>query len=256
MPIVSEVYYHVYEGSEIGQRPPVILIHGAGGTHLHWPSEMRRLPGHLIYAVDLPGHGKSLGRGRQSIEAYAVAIIEWLEAVGLHSAIFLGHSMGSAIALTLALSYRQHVLGLGLLGSGVRLRVSPDLIESTMSKTTFHNAIEKIILWSFAEDAPDSLTQLAAKRMTEVRPSVLHGDFLACDTFDISDRLDELSNLPLLLICGEEDKMTPLRYSQYLADRVANARLERIPGAGHMVMLEKPQTVAAIVSDFLDGISY
>ena len=255
MPIVSELYYHVYEGSEIGQRPPVILIHGAGGTHLSWPSEMRRLPGYRIYAVDLPGHGKSLGRGRQSIDAYAQSVATWLGAVGLHSAVFIGHSMGSAIALTLALKYPQQVLGLCLLGSGARLKVSPDLIESTMSNTTFYNAIEKIINWSFAESAPESLTQLAAKRMAEVRPSVLHGDFLACDGFDVGDRLDELHK-PLLLICGEEDKMTPLRYSQFLADRVTKARLDSIPGAGHMVMLEKPQEVAAVVSDFLEGISY
>ncbi|MFC1878344.1 alpha/beta fold hydrolase [Chloroflexota bacterium] len=255
MPIVSDIYYHVYEGCEVGQKPPVILIHGAGGTHLYWPSEVRRLPGYRIYAVDLPGHGKSLGRGRQSIPAYTEAILQWLEAVGLHSAIFVGHSMGSAIALNLAVEHRQHVLGLGLVASSARLKVSPDLLESTSSPTTYHNAINKIISWSFAKDTPERLTQLARKRMADVRPSVLHGDFLACDAFDASERLAEVC-LPTLLVCGEEDKMTPLRYSQFMADRITDARLVSIPGAGHMVMLERPQAVAAAMVNFLEGISY
>jgi pimeloyl-ACP methyl ester carboxylesterase len=255
MPIVSDIYYHVYEGCEVGKRPPLILIHGAGGTHLYWPSQVRRLPGYRIYAVDLPGHGKSLGRGRQSIDAYVETIVNWLEAIGLHSAVFVGHSMGSAIALKLALDYQQHVLGLVLVGSGPRLKVSPELLETTRSKTTFHNAVEKIVTWSFAEDAPENLTQLAAKRMAEVRPSVLYGDFLACNAFDIGERLDKIHQ-PTMLVCGETDKMTPLRYSRFMADCIRSARLEIIPGAGHMVMLERPQAVAAALIDFLEGITY
>ena len=63
MPVAADLYYHIYEGSEEGRRPPVVLIHGAGGTHLHWPSEVRRLPGYRVLALDLPGHGKSGGAG-------------------------------------------------------------------------------------------------------------------------------------------------------------------------------------------------
>ena len=93
MPVAVDFYYSVCEGSEEGLRPPVVLIHGAGGTHLYWPAEMRRLPGYRMYALDLPGHGKSGGRGQQSIPAYAQAVLEWLEAVGLHkAAASMGHT--------------------------------------------------------------------------------------------------------------------------------------------------------------------
>lgn len=255
MPAAANLYYHLYEGSEEGRKPPVILIHGAGGTHLFWPSEMRRLPGYRIHAPDLPGHGKSNGRGQQSIRAYAEELVEWLAAMGVHSAVFVGHSMGGAIALTLALDFPEHVLGLGLVASGARMRVAPAILESAANPTTFHNAVEMIVASAFSPESSPRLIELASQRMAETRPSVLHGDFLACDAFDETERLAQIRQ-PALVVCGADDKLTPPRYSQFLADTLPNASLRMIPNAGHMVMLEQPQAVASALAAFLPAIYY
>jgi len=255
MPIVADIYYHVYEGNEIGRKPPIVLIHGAGGSHLYWPSEVRRLPAQRVYAIDLPGHGKSTGRGHQSISAFCDAVFEWFEAIGLYSAVFVGHSMGSAIAMTAALEKSDHVLGLGLIGAGARLKVSSNLMESTASETTFHNAVETIVSWSFSKNTAEHLTEMAARRMAETRPSVLHSDFHACNGFDLTERVSDIQS-PTMIICGEDDKMTPLRSSQFLASKIPDAKLEVIPNAGHMVMLEKPIVVAEALTQFLQEFSY
>ncbi len=255
MPVAAEIYYNIYEGSEEGHKPPVILIHGAGGTHLHWPSEIRRLPGQRVLALDLPGHGKSAGRGRQSISDYAEVVLEWLEALGVHRAVFIGHSMGSAIAISLALEHAEQVIGLGLVGGGARMAVAPQLLESASSPSTFYRATEMIINWSFSPHADAHLVELAAKRMGEVRPSVLYGDFLACDSFDEMGRVAQIRQ-PTLILCGMDDRMTPVRYSQYLADSIPGAILKTIPDAGHMVMLEQPRMVAKALADFLASLSY
>jgi pimeloyl-ACP methyl ester carboxylesterase len=255
MPILAEIYFHLYEGSEAGQKPPVVLIHGAGGSHLYWPSDVRRLPGYRVYAIDLPGHGKSEGRGHQSIPAYVQSVLGWLEQSGLHRAVFVGHSMGSAIAMSLALDHPEHVLGLGLVGAGARLRVAEALLESASSATTFHNAVDMVISWSFSPQTSERLVRLASERMAETRYSVLHGDFLACNGFDLSERVGEI-RCPTLVVCGEQDKMTPKRHSQFLADCIPEARLEVIPDAGHMVMLEQPKAVVGVLMDFLGGIHY
>ena len=63
MPQAAGMYYFS-SGEDDWSRPAVILLHGAGGNHLHWPPEIRRLAGQRIYAPDLPGHGKSDGIGR------------------------------------------------------------------------------------------------------------------------------------------------------------------------------------------------
>ena len=255
MPIQAKIYYHLYEGSESGQKLPVVLIHGAGGTHLYWPSDVRRLAGYRVYALDLPGHGKSEGRGQQSIPAYGNAILDWMNGIGLHRVVFVGHSMGSAIALSLALDHPEHVLGLGLVGAGARLHVSPTLLESTSSQMTYQNAIDLIVSRSFGDQTSKQLVALAALRMAETRYSVLHGDLLACDVFDVTNRLTEI-DLPTLVICGNQDKMTPKRYSQFLVDGISGAQIVIIPDAGHMVMLEKPKTVADALLNFLNGIYF
>lgn len=254
MPFAADLYYQAHREEETNKLP-VVLIHGAGGSHLYWPSEVRRLAGFRVLAPDLPGHGKSTGRGQQSIAAYTQSVLNWLEATGLHQAVFVGHSMGSAIALTLALEAGEHVLGLGLVGAGAKLPVASALLEAASSPTTYQTAVETAAAWSFGPGAPVELTTLAARRMAETRQAVLYGDFLACEAFDLSDRLGEIKQ-PALVLCGEEDRMTPLRYSQFLAGAMPGARLEVIPGAGHMVMLENPPAVAKALVDFLVSIPY
>lgn len=253
MPIAADIYFHEYKKGGEGQRPAVILLHGAGGTHLSWPYEIRRLAGYHVFALDLPGHGKSVGRGQQSIGGYAGTIKAWMDSLHLHRAVFIGHSMGSAIALILALDYPDQVIGFGVLGGAPRLRVANDVLENCASSTTFHNAVEMIVARSFASQAPQRLVELAGERMLETRPSVLNGDMLACDLFDETERISNIQQ-PALVLCGVEDQMTPMRQSQFLATALGKAKLVTIPGAGHMVMLEKPVEVAAHIRAFLDEI--
>ena len=253
MPIAADIYYHLYSKNHITARPPIVLIHGAGGTHLFWPPAIRRLSGYQVYALDLPGHGKSYGRGFQSISAYGAAVLKWMAAIGIYRAVFIGHSMGSAISLSLALDHHEQVSALALFGGGARLQVSQILLDSTSNPTTFNNAVEKIAQWSFSPNSSQRLKELAAKRMSETRPSVLHGDFLACNEFNESGRIANISQ-PTLVLCGLEDKMTPPHYSKLLANNIPNAHLEIVPDAGHMVMLEQPQLATTAIEEFLSTI--
>jgi pimeloyl-ACP methyl ester carboxylesterase len=253
MPINAEYYYHYhYSQAQIGTPVglPVVLLHGAGGTNLSWPAELRRMPGHRIYALDLPGHGKSGGRGLQSISAYADRVLFWMSKLNLPGAVFIGHSMGAAIALTIALQFPDQILGLGLVGAAARLPVTPELLQETSSPTTIHNAIEKMVRWSYSPASPERLLNLAARRLGETRPSVLHGDLLACNDFDITEKVSSI-HTPTIILCGIDDKMTPLRHSQYLASQIEGAVLQSITEAGHMVMLEKPIAVANVIKAFL-----
>jgi pimeloyl-ACP methyl ester carboxylesterase len=249
MPVALDLYYYTFQGGDLDSLP-VVLLHGAGGSHLYWPPELRRLAGARVFAPDLPGHGKSGGRGQQSIGAYAKLINGWLEGLGISEAIFIGHSMGSAIALSLATNYPQQVAGLGLLGAGARMRVRQDILADCANTTTFHKAVESLISGAFSHFADLRLVELAASRMAETRPSVLHGDLLACHEFDLTEKLVDIKS-PTLVLCGSEDQLTPLRSSQFLAGTIPMASLKVIPEAGHMVMLEKPQEVASALQDYL-----
>lgn len=254
MPISAGLYYFEY-GAERVARPPIILIHGAGGHHLFWPPQMRRLHDQRIFAPDLPGHGKSAGLGYQTIEGYSGAVLQFLQALGLNTAVLVGHSMGAAVALDLAVRFPRRVLALALVGAGARLRVSPQLLQNASEPATFPKAVRTLVEFSFGPGADPRLRELGAQRLAEARPPVLYGDLLACDAFDARGQLSALA-LPTLVVCGAADRMTPSAYSVYLEQNIVGARLEIIPRAGHMVMLERPDLVAEILRSFLGTFRY
>ncbi|MBN1535883.1 MAG: alpha/beta hydrolase [Anaerolineales bacterium] len=253
MPRSADFYYYHYYANQGQAGLPIVLLHGAGGNYLSWQMELRRMPGFRIYALDLPGHGKSGGRGLQSIEAYAERVLFWMNVIRLPAAVMIGHSMGSAIAMWIALKHPDQLLGLGLVGAAARLRVSQELLQDASSPTTVYSAIEKIVRWSFSPAAPQRIVNSAIKHLGETRQSVLYGDLVACNTFDITDKVSAI-NVPTVVICGEGDKMTPLRHSQFLKSQISGASLHIIPNAGHMVMLEKGLQVANIIKSFLKTI--
>jgi pimeloyl-ACP methyl ester carboxylesterase len=254
MPATKELYYFAHEAEDqIDNRPPVILLHGAGGIHLSWPPQIRRLAGEKVYAPDLPGHGKSEGSGRQSIDEYADDVIAFMKELKIHAAVIVGHSMGSAVALTLALKHPKQVMGLGLIGSGSKLRVSQTLLETVGNPNTFEAAVDMVNENCFGADAPQNLLELSKRYMLGMRPPVLCGDFLACNEFDVTSQLEKI-NVPTLIICGAEDKMMPVKSSELLQNGIANSQLHILENAGHMVMLEQPDAVADLLKKFIDGI--
>ncbi len=249
MPYQADLYYQAYHADDTN-RKPLVLIHGAGGDHLSWPSQIRRLAGYRVYTPDLPGHGKSRGHGLQRISAYAEIIIDWLNKLELPKVFLCGHSMGGGIALWIAVHHPERVRGLILIGTGSSLPVNLTLIEDMTNAKVYAAAVDNICRWSFSLHADPRVIKNFKEQMLKTRPSVLQGDFRACDAFDLRGRLDQVQT-PALIIVGELDKMTPLRFSEELERVIQDAEMVVLPQTGHMVPLEKPQSTAELVRTFL-----
>jgi pimeloyl-ACP methyl ester carboxylesterase len=251
MPYVTIVgertFYALYQGDVRGKRN-LVLVHGAGGSHLDWPASLRRLEGANVYALDLPGHGRSEGTGRRSVAAYRDFLLAFLEALGLEKAILVGHSMGGAISLDFALHYPDRLAGLVPVGSGARLRVLPAILTGILSD--FEATADLILDYAFGPSATEQLKRLGRQRLLKTPPQVLHGDYAACDAFDVMERLGEV-RCPTLVIGGTADRLTPPKYSIYLRDHIPGAELVLVDAAGHMVMLEKPEIVSKAISKFI-----
>jgi pimeloyl-ACP methyl ester carboxylesterase len=254
MPLVAGHHYFLHEGGST-LRPPLVLIHGAGGDYLSWPAELRRLPGVRVFSLDLSGHGNSEGLGRQSIVDYASSVVDFMNAAGLSRAVFGGHGMGGAIALALALDHPARVAGMILISTGSRLPIPPDVIENGASPSTIMLAIKSLQEFSFHPDTSAALQETVFKRLTHIRQTQLYRDWLACDRFDVSGRL-EMVKTPTLVVCGKDDKLTPLHFSETLASCIPGAALQTVDEAGHMLILEQPLHLAKLISVFLSTILY
>ena len=242
--------FHADSGPAPAGRPPLILVHGAGGTYRHWPEEVRALPGRRVIALDLSGHGGSPSPAPGTVAALARSVLGLLDALGLETAVVAGHSMGGAVALTLALEAPPRVAGLVLCGTGARLRVSAAVLQATADPASLAGAADAMAQWSFGSLAGPALRREFVEGFLANAPGVVHGDFAACDAFDVMARLGEI-RAPALVVCGSEDRLTPPKYSEHLRDHIQGARLEVVPGAGHLVMLEAPAAVARAVEAFL-----
>ena len=218
---------------------------------MHWPAELRRLSGAGVCTLDLPGHGRSGGLSCDTIRDYAEAVATFLRAVGIEQAVIVGHSMGGAIALTLGLDYADCVAGLVLVATGARLRVSPAILDGIDSD--FEGAVELITQLAWSPEANPALTGKGRQMLLEAAPDVILGDFIACDRFDVMGRLGEVEK-PTLVIGGTADRLTPLRYSHFMARSIPGAQQVTIEGAGHMVMLEEPVATAEAVRTFLESV--
>jgi len=249
MPIAAGLNYFVHEAGHT-TRPPLILIHGAGGFHLSWPPHIRRLHERTVYALDLNGHGKSFGNGRTTVDEHMRDVINFMDALGLQSTCLAGHSLGGAIAIAMAVLHPQRVDGLVLVSTGAKLRVAQALLDAASQTETFLQAVEMVIENSFSIHVDLRVKELTKQRMLLTHPQALHADLLACHSFNMLSSLPDIS-APTLILCGSEDAMTPPKYSQTLRDQIPGARLELLPNAGHMLMLEKPDAVRELMEGFL-----
>jgi len=254
MPIAAGIHYFLHEGGR-PTRPPLVLIHGAGGDHLSWPAEIRRLADVRVFTLDLPGHGKSEGPGRQAVADYANSVVGFMDAAGLARAVFVGHALGGAIALTLAIDHPECVAGIGLISSGPRLPMAASVLENAANPATFILAVQSLQELMHIPPSAKHLKDQAFRHLSSIRPTLFHGDLRACDQFDATARLDAIQT-PVLVVCGTDDQLTPRRYSETLAGQIPGAALQTIDGAGHLVMLEQPRRVAGLLSVFLTAIPY
>jgi pimeloyl-ACP methyl ester carboxylesterase len=234
---------------EAGSGPTLVLVHGAGGRADLWQPQLDGLADVArMVALDLPGHGPLRGRGGVTVPAYAEWLAGFLSTLDEGPVVLVGHSMGGAIAQALALARPDHLAGLILIGTGARLRVLPRIVE--LLREGSGEGFRLIRDLAFAEGVPQDVVAAVERTFREGTPLVTLGDYLACDQFDVRDRLAGIQT-PTLVVAGVEDRLVPLKYGRFLADAIPGARFVEIAAAGHFPHLEQPLEVNAAIREFL-----
>jgi pimeloyl-ACP methyl ester carboxylesterase len=233
--------------------PAIVLLHGAGFDRTTWALHSRWFAHHGfgVLAPDLPGHGRSGGEPLKTIPDMADWTAALLDAAGVAKAKLVGHSMGSLIALETAARHPAKVSSLSLIGTAATMTVGPDLLKAAEANDPA--AVDMVSIWGLGYQAglggslaPGLWMHYGAQRVLEqCRPGVLFNDLAACNAYQGALAAAASITIPATLILGERDMMTPARAGKALAAALPNSRTVVLPGAGHMMMAERPDELLA-----------
>ncbi|HEY5597870.1 MAG TPA: acetoin dehydrogenase dihydrolipoyllysine-residue acetyltransferase subunit, partial [Kiloniellales bacterium] len=245
-------YLRLGEGS-----PPLVLVHGFGGDLNNWLFNQPALAaGRATYALDLPGHGRSskdVGGGDSA--ALARVLAAFLDALRLERVHLVGHSLGGAIALDLAVRQPQRVASLTLIApAAMGGEINADYIAGFIAAGR-RNEMRAVLGLLFAEAALVSRDMvdevLKYKRLDGVAAALAA---IAGAAFPGGRQSRNLKScladlpMPVQVIWGRQDRILPVAQSEGLPAAIPLHVLEE---AGHMAHMEAAARVNALIEDFL-----
>lgn len=243
-----------------GEGPPVVCVHGLGGSSNTWTPVLRALRGRMVIRIDLPGSGRSCGvSGELSIGRMADAVIAVCKELGIANAPFIGHSMGTIVCQHVAVRQPRLVASLALFGP---LAAPPDAARPNIQARA-RKATEGGVL--AMQEIADAIVQGATSASTReslpvavalVRESLMRQDANAygrsCAALaDAQSAELEAIGCPVLLVTGDEDGVAPPAAVRDMATRLKNARVTVLPRCGHWTTFERPLECTQQLEDFL-----
>jgi pimeloyl-ACP methyl ester carboxylesterase len=118
-------------------------------------------------------------------------------------------------------------------------------------KNNYQEYLDSLPAGTFYRKTSQEIKNNYVVETSKIGAEVTYLDFSTCDNFDTLQKT-ELIDVPSLIICGNADKLTPVKYSQYFKDHIKNSELCIIKDAGHLVMLEKPLEMNNVISKFVE----
>ncbi|MGZ5040830.1 MAG: alpha/beta fold hydrolase [Usitatibacter sp.] len=258
--IVEGYPAYAYTGGRPFDRalPGVVFIHGAAFDHSVWQWQSRYFAHHgfCALAVDLPGHGRSPGAVRASIEDWARWVKSFVEATGMPKVSLVGHSMGSLIALETALRFPERVARLALVGTASPMPVGEAFLAAARDDSPA--ALDMEAVWGhsrqsqLSQSAVPGMALLGASRRLNgrARPGALAAALEACNAYRASKEALAALNVPTLVVAGRRDQMTSFKAGKALASEIPGARFVSLE-AGHSMMSEAPRELLHALVTFL-----
>lgn len=236
---------------EQGESPTLVCMHGAGGNRHAYDRLVDALPGIGCVVVDRPGRLGSEGPPDPGFAEQATFMRSFIasEVPGDH--VLVGHSLGGALALELAIDRPVAGLkGVVLLATGARLKVHPTILalfeqlaSSGAPVTLTPGLIEP-------NAAPAMVREMEQYLAATPSPTALV-DWRSTNTFDRMADLGRIS-VPTLIVAGSADALTPPKYAEYMHAQIPSSELHVIDDAHHMFLMERAPVVADLVRGFVE----
>jgi (E)-2-((N-methylformamido)methylene)succinate hydrolase len=245
-----ELYYEEHgSGSE-----PLVLMHGFTQSHTHWQGLIRQLPLDRlrVLAFDSRGHGRSDKQpSGYTISQHADDIAAATRALGIETFNFAGHSMGGQIGMALAARHPERLRRLILVASGPSegLRAFDPFLREA-ARASIGDA-ETYWAWIETWAARPILSTLLSSLKAQYEPMTIEYLDEAFDGIceDLSDRLTEV-NVPTLVVAGDRDVLREANLKD--AARIPSCALHVFYRTGHMIEMERPEELSALIADFIE----
>jgi pimeloyl-ACP methyl ester carboxylesterase len=238
--------------------PAIVFIHGAAFDHSVWQWQSRYFAHHgfSVLAVDLPGHGRSPGAPRATIEDWSRWIASFIESASLERPALVGHSMGSLIALETALRHRERISKLALVGTATPMPVGDAFLAAARDDSP--EAFDMEAVWGhsrqsqLAQSPVPGMNLLGASRRLNgrSRPGALAAALDACNRYRTSKEALNSLQVPTLVVAGRRDQMTSFKAGKSVAGEIPGARFVALD-SGHSMMSEAPRELLAALREFL-----
>ena len=243
-----------------GNGTPVLLVHGYPLSGRLWDGVVDQLSAsYRLIVPDLRGLGRSEATDTASMDDYAEDLRAVLAAADeARPVVLVGMSMGGYVALAFCRRYPDRVRGLALVDS----RAGADSVEAAEARQRTAERVlregsavvaDEMVAKLFASGAPADLRERWRGRMAATSPIGVAAALRAMASRPDSEPLLRELGVPLLVVVGAEDELTPAEGARAMAQAGAGT-LEIIPGAGHMAAAEKPEIVAGALRRFLDEV--
>jgi 3-oxoadipate enol-lactonase len=243
-----------------GSGPAVLYIHGWHASKRYYEEAPKRIPGYRHVALDLLGFGASDSPARFSYSPHdqAEVVREFARAVGIDSAVVVGHSMGGAVAVELALLDPPFVVGLVLVEPALNLGVEAPFIVSRKDARAVGVGVIRHLrglhtgpLLHLVVENPAALTP---PLLDDARASPVHASARAITQLARArsgPRMPEV-RAPVLLIFGDEAHAVRTHYARKVSEMIPHASLVYIPHTSHCPMIEAPDAFYKTVGLFLE----
>jgi pimeloyl-ACP methyl ester carboxylesterase len=247
---------------EAGSGPPLVLLHGIGSGAASFRCQLQGLTAQFwVIAWDAPGYGDSTPLAAEHPEAgdYAAALDAWLGALGVERCHIVGHSLGTLIGARFAAEQPKRVItltlsaiaaGYGRLPPLERQRLLAQRLDD-LTALGARGIAAKRGPRLLSPDATEAMRRWVIETMASIRPAGYAQAARMLSTGDIEADLARIpAELPIQVIVGKADTITSPAACLRIAAACRSAPATVIPGAGHALYLEKPQTFNRLLADF------
>ena len=234
---------------DLSRGETVVCLHCAAGNSGIFTELLDRVgAAHSPLAFDRPGHARSGGLDAlESVARMSQFTLALCDRLGIRRGVWLGTSLGGAVALETALAAPERTRALVLLGSGARTAVSEQLVEH-VRLITEGKARREFVRTAYSPAASPDVMRRGFMEDLKTDPRALYGNVLAMRGFDRERELERVA-CPTLVVVGEDD--ADKAAAELVASRVPRARKVVIPKCGQRASLEQPEALASAVLEFL-----